>query len=92
MKVVINTKYGGFSLSPLAVQAIAKKEGKECFFFDSFHHIRYNEYKQISLEECEKAIMWTAYSVPNPGDYDLNVLDEEGTYKKANERAKTFKS
>lgn len=33
MKVVINTCYGGFSLSPLAIKRLAELNGKECFFF-----------------------------------------------------------
>jgi len=33
MKVAINKCYGGFSLSPLAVQEIAKAKGQPCYFF-----------------------------------------------------------
>jgi len=33
MELVINRCYGGFSLSPLAVQELAKRKGKKCFFF-----------------------------------------------------------
>jgi hypothetical protein len=33
IKVVINRCYGGFSLSSKAVEALAKKRGKSCYFF-----------------------------------------------------------
>ena len=31
MKVVINTQYGGFSLSPKAVQRLAELQGRPCY-------------------------------------------------------------
>lgn len=35
VKVAINKCYGGFSLSPKAVEMIAKRQGKQCCFFTS---------------------------------------------------------
>ncbi len=80
MKVAINNKYGGFSLSALAVQELAKLNNKPCYFFDY-------EKNPITLEEAETTFMFFAYSVPNPQDYKLNERDEDGLFKSANERA-----
>lgn len=34
MKVVINTCYGGFSLSNFAYKELLKRKGKECYFYE----------------------------------------------------------
>lgn len=86
MKIVINVCYGGFSISPLAIATIAKKKGKECYFFK--HEFDSNKYTPISLEEATDAFIVFAYSVSNPEDYDLDKLGEDNTYKEANERSK----
>ena len=72
MKIVRNSCYGGFSLSAKAVKRIAELKGKECFFFNW----NFGKYEPITLEECSKTFMWSAYSVPNPNDYNLNKIDE----------------
>jgi len=33
-KIVINTCFGGFSLSPKAIKRISELKGKECYFFN----------------------------------------------------------
>lgn len=91
-KVVINSCFGGFRLSYLAIKEIAKRKGKDCFFF------RYNfpgrTYTPLTLEEAEaeeednRLATIIAYSVPNPQDYKLNEPDENGLYKEANKRAR----
>lgn len=94
MKVVINNCFGGFGLSPLAIQEYARRKGKECYFFIT-------EFGRSSpqggltprnipatLEEAEKATFYTAYSVPNPEDYRLEERDEDGTFKGANQRSR----
>jgi hypothetical protein len=45
MKVVINRCFGGFGLSPLAIQEYLKLQGKECFFYN------YSD-KEIPMEEA----------------------------------------
>lgn len=92
MKIVINNCYGGFSLSPLAVKRMAELKGKECYFFKQNFSTSLEEEKfiPITLEEAEKEILFFAYSVPNPDEYKLNIPDEDGMYKSANERAKTI--
>jgi len=85
MKIVVNRCYGGFSLSPLAVQRLTKLQGKECYFFKS--SLKENDYIPISLEQAEKELFWMAYSVTDPQNYRLDEPDEDGLYKSANDRA-----
>ena len=85
MKVAINTKFGGFRLSPLAVLEIAKRKGKECFFFS--HDYKTDKFTQLSLGEAMDEIMFHAFSVSNPQDYNLSTPDEDGLYHSANARS-----
>lgn len=85
MKIVINTCFGGYSISALATKELAKRKGKECYFFTT--DLRTHEYTPVSIEEAEKAFCWFAYSVNNPQDYRLNERDADGLYKSANEIA-----
>lgn len=90
MKVVKNQCFGGYSLSPLGLKRLAELQGKECFFFELA--FRTNQYKTITLKEAEeKGIFWTAYSVPNPAEYRISEMDEDGTYAGANKRAEQIK-
>ena len=85
MKVVINNCFGGFSLSPLAIKELAKRKGKECYFFSMDY--KTDEYTPLTLKEAMKSFIFFAYSVPNPKDYRISEPDEDGLYKGANERA-----
>lgn len=85
MKIAINKCFGGFSLSPLAVKMISERKGIKCFFFK--YDIDGNRYNPVSVEDADKAFMWSAYSVPNPQDYRLNERDEDGLYCGANKRS-----
>lgn len=89
MKLVINAGYGGYSLSPLAVKKLAERKGKPCFFF-SFD-LRGNDYTPIGIHEAESTMFWSAYTVPNPEDYNLNERGPDGLFKDANERAEKIK-
>jgi len=66
MKVVINTCYGGFSLSPLACKRYLELQGRECYFFNSNYST--NEYKEITLEEANKAYIFHVFDIKNPTD------------------------
>lgn len=71
MKVVINKCYGGFSLSPLAVKELAKRKGKECFFFR--YDFTDKTYTPMTLDEAQKErLTWHAFSVPNPAEMGAN--------------------
>jgi hypothetical protein len=69
MKVAINACFGGFSLSPEAVELIAKWQGKKCYFFKHEytpdHEIKHSP---ITKAEASKGIFWTAFTVPNPDE------------------------
>ena len=62
-KIVINTCYGGFSLSPRAIKRIAELQGRECYFFNDFKE----EMTACSLEELEKSKnnFWYAFDIPD---------------------------
>jgi len=85
MKIVINKCFGGFGLSPLATKKIADRKGLECYFFAIIFEPY--KYKRLTLKEANSQFVWVAFSVPNPGDYNLNVRDEDGLYRGANMRA-----
>jgi len=89
MKIVINTCYGGFGLSPLAIQRIAELQGRKCFFFQfatSAPARVFDKYEPISLEQASKAFSFTAFDIPNPNDF---VGDTAGwsTWSKAKKGA-----
>lgn len=84
MKIVRNNCFGGFGLSPLAVQAIAKRKGKECYFFNFPLRTQGEERKKLTVEEAEKEILWSAYSVPDPDFKKMTTADPDGLYKTAN--------
>ena len=66
MKIVINRCYGGFSLSPRAVQRLAELEGKPCYFFISEID---KPYRPIDLPDQKESFpMWVAFTVPNPNE------------------------
>lgn len=66
MKVVINNCFGGFDLSPLAVQEYAKRRGKECYFFAVVEYTKdWNAiHCQVTLEEAARKSWFMAYSKP----------------------------
>ncbi len=87
MKIVINKCYGDFGLSILAIQEIAKLQGKECYFFS----LKENVYKPLTFEQaCKERWFVGAFSVPNPEDYQLREKDANGLYIKANKRAESI--
>ncbi len=73
-KVVINSCYGGFGLSSIAVKRIAELQGKQCFFFD-----RDNNLLPI-IENSED--FWQAFDTDNisqfnnSADYKNHILEE----------------
>ena len=89
MKVAINKCYGGFNLSPLAIKEIAKRKGKECYFF--YYNLSDKTYTPLTLEQATEKFFCSVYSVPNPQDYNLDTLDQDGSYKSANARANEIK-
>jgi hypothetical protein len=82
MKIIKNSCYGGYSLSPKAIKRYAELKGKECYFFKG--GLRY-DYTPIKMEEAD--LFMTAFSIPNPNEVLKGKLerDADGTYKTANE-------
>lgn len=77
MKLVINRCYGGFSLSPRAVQRLAELNGQPCYFFkrDRAVSLLSGPLLHISVEEAEEDWMVTAYTVPNPNEVAIDQSD-----------------
>lgn len=75
MKIVKNSKYGGFSLSPLATKKYMERKGKECYFFSIDIKVGGGErFTPLTLAEAEKRGFFVSYTVPNPADYRLAEL------------------
>ena len=68
MKIVINSCYGGFNLSPLAVKRLAELNGKECYFF-RFDHGNLDTHVPTTAKEIGTSLFWSAFSVPNPDSH-----------------------
>lgn len=65
MKIVINTCFGGFSLSGAALRRIAELQGRECYFFN--YQIRESRYIPIT-EDANATLGFTAFDIPNPNE------------------------
>jgi hypothetical protein len=70
MKVVINSCFGGFSLSPLAVQELAKRKGRACYLFThrnpETRELDLNRLWPCAVGEIENDLMFSAFDTPNP--------------------------
>lgn len=66
MKVVINNCFGGFGLSPLAMQEYAKRKGHKCYFFIVKEYTKDHNaiYKPATLEEAAGTSFFDAYTQP----------------------------
>lgn len=80
MEIVINRCYGGLCLSPLAVKMLADLDGTPCYFFK--YGLSLKQYNPIDINDIEKEIFWTAFSVPNPEDY----LPSDSTVEEYNKK------
>lgn len=70
MKIVINRCFGGFSLSALAIKRLAELNNKPCYFFKIEHNENFESiYAPSTLDDCEKEMLFYAYTVPNPEEY-----------------------
>lgn len=80
MELVINRCYGGFGLSPLAIERLAELNGKKAYFFDTDHKGVKPVYRPISREDVAKATFWGAFCVENPSDH----ISKGGRYGEIN--------
>ena len=76
-KIVINSCFGGFSLSPKAIKRMAELQGRNCYFFKS-SSFGGEGYSPITLEETEShdSLFFSAFDIPNPNE----VLKNEKTW------------
>lgn len=72
MKIVVNKCFGGFSLSALAVKRMAELNNKPCYFFKSEFKDSKRWHVPIEIDECEKSLFFSAYTVKNPDEYTYN--------------------
>jgi hypothetical protein len=75
MKIVINRCYGGFSLSAEAVAALAKLNGRECYFFSGGIGPS-DPYKPVSLDEAGQSLFVTAFDEYVPPDPKSDSFNE----------------
>lgn len=88
MKIVINSCFGGFSLSPAGVRRLAELNGRECYFFTNrAPDGSFNFEKNYPIDEKDTSeLVWSAFDVPNPDELiGVAKKGEDGTYKDFNE-------
>lgn len=68
MKIVVNKCYGGFGLSPEAVERYAKKKGRKCFFF-SLNIGENSRYSPLEKEDISRGMIWAAFDTPNKAQF-----------------------
>jgi hypothetical protein len=77
MKIVVNSDFGGFGLSHEALELLAKKKGKQLYWFDITD---IDSIEPISGSPKDEHLFVLAYTVPNPNlddnDWD-SVFDED---------------
>jgi hypothetical protein len=83
LKVVINSCYGGFSLSPKAEKRYLELQGKEAYFFT----YKYNDngvredYIPIDVDDEDIGLFHTCYTIPNPKEHIGSApYDEQEKY------------
>ena len=62
---------------------VAKRKGKELYFFDIHKN-------PLTVENAKKELLAFSYTVPNPYEYNIDKLGADGTYKEANAIAESI--
>jgi hypothetical protein len=73
IKVVISTCNGGFSISPKAIEKLAERKGKKCYFFNS--NYKDGEFKYTFINGYPTGLFWTASSTDNLEEFDFGKHD-----------------
>jgi hypothetical protein len=68
IKVAINADYGGFGLSPKAIEKLAEKKGKKCYFFESACVNEKITYKKV--DGYPTGLFWIASSTLDMDNFD----------------------
>lgn len=85
-KIVINTKHGGFGLSPKALASYMNSKGKQCYFFESRIVDSRYVYILIDIERDELPYFYTAFTLSNPNDYMDLIKQSENSSKEEKEK------
>lgn len=72
MKIVVNRCFGGFSLSKEAVELFYKRKGKTAYHFK--YQGNYTNRTYLPLKKYDSEWFSTSFDVPNPNDFDQDVL------------------
>ncbi len=89
MKVVINTCYGGFGLSPEALKEIAFLQGRECHFFRTDGYGLGVKYIPLDIEKDDIPLVTFAFDITNPNEvFGKEERDKDGTYTTQNAKYK----
>lgn len=81
MKIVINSDFGGFSLSPAGCRKYLELKGKDAFFYG--YQMTEKTYRKMTEEETQASGMFFMVFTKDFGDEfkgDLNDRDETETY------------
>ena len=70
IKVAINADYGGFTLSPKAIEKLAEKKGKKCYFFESVYENEKTTYKKV--DGYPTGLFWIASSTDDMEEFDYS--------------------
>jgi hypothetical protein len=82
MKIIKNSCFGGYGLSGEAMIEVAKRKGKEIYFFDMHRN-------PVSHEQAIKDNFFlNDYTVQNPYDMGIDKPDADGLHLTANKIAK----
>ena len=70
-ELVINSSFGGFSLSPLGLKTYCEFLGKPCYFFTNKRtggKIDIERFTPASIEEANKTVFFNCFTIPNPNE------------------------
>lgn len=92
MKIVINTCYGGFGLSPAGIRRMAELAGRPCYFFKIKRPgiMKAKVYTLITEAEADKEFMSDAFDIPNPNEVFSKVAWTKMTDKERKEENELY--
>jgi hypothetical protein len=87
MKIVINTCYGGFSLSAQALIRLQELKGKPCYFFKDDYSNSNISYTPVQADDLTGVIFWSALDIDTiPKELTNDWLDEHYVDKHPDDR------
>jgi len=90
-KIVINSCYGGFSLSPKGLKRLAELQGKECYFFKDEFVDGDIKYIPVSIDEIGDTLFFSAFTVSNPQEVLLELNQKNKSWREmTNEEKESY--